>query len=97
MKIYLVSEVYSFSDERMYKKFEVFETKEAALEYKEAVKEAIIIDLLNLENLEDEDELFEIYEETYDYESCWGYLNPDCSEEFELEITELNLLTWKEN
>ena len=51
MKIYLVSEIYSFSDERMSKKFEVFETKEAALEYKEAVKEAIIMDLLDLEDL----------------------------------------------
>lgn len=97
MKIYLVSEICAFSDERMCKSFEVFETKEAALEYKEAVKEARIIDLLDLEGLEDEDELFEIYEETYDYEFCWGYLSPDCTEEFELEITELDLLTWKEN
>ena len=96
MKIYLVSEIYSYTDERMTKEFQIFYDKESAIEYKEAVKEAIILDLMEYADVEDEDELFQFYEITYDYDTLWGYLSPDCTTEFELEVTELDILSWKE-
>ena len=96
MKIYLVSEIYSYTDERMSKEFQIFYDKESAIEYKEAVKEAIISDLMEYVDVEDEDELFQFYEITHDYDTLWGYLSPDCTTEFELEVTELDILSWKE-
>ena len=97
MKIYLVSVIYAYPDERMSKRFEVFEDKDSAKKYFNEFKQAVIDDLLELEDLEDVDELFNYYEETYDYDTLWGYLAPDCTVELELEIEELDLLTWKEN
>lgn len=97
MKVYLVSKIYCYSDEVMNKDFEVFTDKDSALKYFEEVKESIIEDLIELEDVEDTDELFNIYEETYNYKSIWGYLSPDCTTEFELEIHDLDLLSWKEN
>ena len=96
MKIYLVSEIYSYTDDRMTKEFQIFYDKESAIEYKEAVKEAIISDLMEYAEVEDEDELFQFYEITNDYDTLWGYLSPDCTTEFELEVTELDLLQWNQ-
>ena len=96
MKIYLVSEIYSYTDDRMTKEFQIFYDKESAIEYKEAVKEAIISDLMEYADVKDEDELFQFYEITNDYDILWGYLSPDCTTEFELEVTELDILSWKE-
>lgn len=96
MKIYLVSEIHSYTDECMTKEFQIFYDKESAIEYKEAVKEAIILDLMEYVDAEDEDELFQFYEITHDYDTLWGYLSPDCTTEFELEVTELDILSWKE-
>ena len=96
MKIYLVSEIYSYTDDRMIKEFQIFYDKESAIEYKEAVKEAIISDLMEYADVKDEDELFQFYEITHDYNTLWGYLSPDCTTEFELEVTELDILSWKE-
>ena len=97
MKIYLVSIIYTYPDERMSKRFEAFEDKDSAKKYFDEFKQVVIDDLLELEGFEDVDELFNYYEETYDYDTLWGYLAPEGTIEFELEIEELNLLTWKEN
>lgn len=98
MKVYLVSHIQCWSDEAMDKRFQLFQTKEDAIQYKEELKTAIIEDLLEYYEARDEDDLFSNWcEETYDYEWCWGYLNSDGTHEVEIEIDELDILTWKEN
>lgn len=97
MKGYLVSSIYCYTDERMNKDFAIFYDKESAMEYFNELRASIIADLMDYEDIEDEDELFNMYEETYDYTFLWGYLSPDSTTEYELEITELDLMSWKEN
>ena len=96
-KVYLVASIYCYSDERMNKDFEIFYDKESAIEYFEELRSSIIADLMDREDITDEDELFSLYDETYDYTFLWGYLSPDGTTEYELEIIELNLMSWKEN
>lgn len=97
MKVYLVAEVYCYSDEAMDKRFEVFSDKNSAIAYMNEVRETIILDLIDYNDYEDENELWSCYEQTFNYETSWGYLSPDCTTEYELEIYELDLLQWKEN
>ena len=65
MKVYLVSKIHCYTDEAMSKDFEVFTDKDSALKYFEEIKESIIEDLMELEDIEDRDELFNIYEESF--------------------------------
>ena len=68
MKIYLVSVIYAYPDERMSKRFEAFKDKDSAKKYFDEFKQIVIDDLLELEGFEDVDELFNYYEENDD--SC---------------------------
>ena len=97
-KIYLVSYIQCWNDQAMEKNFQLFNTKEDAIKYKDELKATIIADLIDYYEVEDEDELFggRWCEETYDYECCWGYLDSDYSHEVEIEVDELDILSWKE-
>ena len=97
MKVYLVSYVRCYTDEAMEKTFQLFNSKEDAIRYKNELKSAIITDLIEYNDARDEADLFENHiEQTYDYECCWGYLNSDCTTEVEIEVDELDILSWKE-
>ncbi len=96
-KIYLVSHIQCWTDQAMEKSFQLFNTKEDAIQYKNELKAAIIADLMDYYEAENYDELFTRWcEETYDYECCWGYLNGDGTHEVEIEVDELDILSWKE-
>ena len=98
MKVYLVSHIKCWTDQAMEKDFQLFQTKEDALEYLNVLKTAIIDDLIDYYEAKDEDDLFRnCCEETYNYEDVWGYLSGDCTLEVEIEVNELNILSWKEN
>ncbi len=94
MKVYLVSEIICFMDERMNKRFEVFKTKEDAIEYKEWLIEEWIADLADVNFCEEED-VEDFIHINYNSPCLWGFTNEDCSEEVEIEITELDLLSIK--
>ena len=96
-KAYLVSYVRCWSDQPMEKEFHLFNTKEDAIEYKNELKAAIIADLIDYYEARDENDLFNNWcEETYDYECCWGFLNEYSTKEVEIEVDELDILSWKE-
>ena len=96
-KVYLVSHVQCWNDQAMDKSFQLFNTKEDAIRYKNELKDAIVEDLLDYYGAKDYDDLFNHWcEETFDYERCWGYLNGDCTHEVEIEVDELDILSWKE-
>ena len=96
-KVYLVSHVKCWNDQAMVKNFQLFNTREDAIRYKNELKDAIIEDLLDYYEAKDYDDLFNNWcEETCDYECCWGYLNEDGSHEVEIEVDELDILSWKE-
>jgi hypothetical protein len=96
-KVYLVSHVQCWNDQAMEKNFQLFNTKEDAVAYKNELKAAIIADLIEYYEARDEDDLFNNWcEEKYDYECCWGYLNSDYTHEVEVEVDELDILSWKE-
>ncbi len=96
-KIYLVSYIQCWNDQDMEKEFHLFNTKEDAIRYKDELKETIIADLMDYYDAMDQDDLFRNWcEETCDYECCWGYLSEDCTKEVEIEVDELDILSWKE-
>ena len=96
-KVYLVSHIQCWNDEAMSKSFQLFNTKKDAVKYKNELKDSIIADLIDYYGARDKDDLFNNWcEETYDYECCWGYLNSDGSHEVEIEVNELDILSWKE-
>ena len=96
-KVYLVSHIQCWNDQAMDKSFQLFNTKEDAIAYKNELKTAIIADLIEYYEARDEDDLFSHWcEETYNYECCWGYLNSDSTHEVEIEVDELDILSWKE-
>lgn len=96
-KVYLVSHIQCWNDQAMDKSFQLFNTKEDAIAYKNELKAAIIADLIEYYEAQNEDDLFNNWcEETYNYECCWGYLNSDSTHEVEVEVDELDILSWKE-
>ena len=95
MKVYLVSEVRCYNDESMVKNFEVFSTEEDAIKYKDWLVENWIEDLMKGYNVETIEDLEMYIEITYDMNCIWGFLNEDCSEEVEIEVTELDLSSVK--
>lgn len=96
-KLYLVSYIQCWSDQAMEKSFQLFSTKEDAIRYKNELKATIIADLMNYYDAEDQNDLFSNWcEETHDYECCWGYLSDDGTHEVEIEVDELDILSWKE-
>ena len=96
-KVYLVSHIQCWNDQAMDKQFQLFNTREDAIRYKNELKDAIIEDLLDYYEAKDYDDLFGNWcEETHDYDFCWGYLDADGTHEVEIEVTELDILSWKE-
>ena len=95
MKVYLVSEVVACPDERMYKKFEYFKSKEDAIEFLQWKREEFINDIAehyDYDESEDgdiEDYLMDYIETIIDEDYYWAII--DDVEEIELEVTELNV------
>lgn len=95
MKVYLVSEVIACPDERMQKKFELFKSKEDAIEYLQWKKEEFINDIAEhydydeSEDRDIEDYLMDYIETIVDENYYWAII--DDVEEIELEVTELNI------
>ena len=95
MKVYLVSEVIACPDERMQKKFELFKSKEDAIEYLQWKKEEFINDIAEhydydeSEDRDIEDYLMDYIETIVDENYYWAII--DDVEEIELEVTELNV------
>ena len=95
MKVYLVSEVVACPDERMYKKFELFKSKEDAIEFLQWKREEFINDIAehyDYDEFEDgdiEEYLMDYIETIVDEDYYWVVI--DDVEEIELEVTELNI------
>ena len=95
MKVYLVSEVIACPDERMQKKFELFKSKEDAIEFLQWKKEEFINDIAEhydydeSEDRDIEDYLMDYIETIIDEDYYWAII--DDVEEIELEVTELNV------
>ena len=95
MKVYLVSEVISCPDERMQKKFELFKSKEDAIEFLQWKKEEFINDIAEhydydeSEDRDIEDYLMDYIDVIIDEDYYWAII--DDVEEIELEVTELNI------
>ena len=95
MKVYLVSEVIACPDERMQKKFELFKSKEDAIEYLQWKKEEFVNDIAEhydydeSEDRDIEDYLMDYIETIIDEDYYWAII--DDVEEIELEVTELNV------
>ena len=95
MKVYLVSEVIACPDERMQKKFELFKSKEDAIEYLQWKKEEFVNDIAEhydydeSEDRDIEDYLMDYIETIIDEDYYWAII--DDVEEIELEVTELNI------
>lgn len=95
MKVYLLSKIDCYSDENMKKEHLVFSTFEEACVYKEELVKAIKADLMDYYDAEDEDELYDIINITSNNDWIWGYLDCDCTHEVEIEIEELDVMTFK--
>ena len=95
MKAYLVSEVIACPDERMQKKFELFKSKEDAIEFLQWKKEEFINDMAEhydydeSEDRDIEDYLMDYIDVIIDEDYYWAII--DDVEEIELEVTELNI------
>ena len=95
MKVYLVSEVIACPDERMQKKFELFQSKEDAIEFLQWKKEEFInniaehYDYDESEDRDIEDYLMDYIDVIIDEDYYWAII--DDVEEIELEVTELNI------
>ena len=95
MKVYLVSEVIACPDERMQKRFELFKSKEDAIEYLQWRKEEFINNIAEYydydesEDRDIEDYLLDYIETIVDENYYWAII--DDVEEIELEVTELNV------
>ena len=95
MKVYLVSEVIACPDERMQKKFELFQSKEDAIEFLQWKKEEFINDIAEhydydeSEDRDIEDYLMDYIDVIIDEDYYWAII--DDVEEIELEVTELNV------
>lgn len=95
MKVYLVSEVIACPDERMQKKFELFKSKEDAIEFLQWKKEEFINDIAEhydydeSEDRDIEDYLMDYIDVIIDEDYYWAII--DDVEEIELEVTELNI------
>ena len=95
MKAYLVSEVIACPDERMQKKFELFKSKEDAIEFLQWKKEEFInniaehYDYDESEDRDIEDYLMDYIDVIIDEDYYWAII--DDVEEIELEVTELNV------
>jgi hypothetical protein len=95
MKVYLLSKVDCYTDESMQKEHLLFSTFEEACVYKEELVKAIKADLMEHYEVENEDELYDMIDITSDNDWIWGYLNCDCTHEVEVEIEELDVMTFK--
>ena len=95
MKAYLVSEVIACPDERMQKRFELFKSKEDAIEFLQWKKEEFINDIAEhydydeSEDRDIEDYLMDYIDVIIDEDYYWAII--DDVEEIELEVTELNV------
>ena len=95
MKAYLVSEVIACPDERMQKRFELFKSKEDAIEYLQWKKEEFVNDIAEhydydeSEDRDIEDYLMDYIDVIIDEDYYWAII--DDVEEIELEVTELNI------
>ena len=95
MKVYLVSEVIACPDERMQKRFELFKSKEDAIEFLQWKKEEFINDIAEhydydeSEDRDIEDYLMDYIDVIVDENYYWAII--DDVEEIELEVTELNV------
>lgn len=95
MKVYLVSEVIACPDERMQKKFELFKSKEDAIEFLQWKREEFINDIAEhydydeSEDRDIEDYLMDYIDVIIDEDYYWAII--DDVEEIELEVTELNV------
>ena len=95
MKAYLVSEVIACPDERMQKRFELFKSKEDAIEFLQWKKEEFITDIAEhydydeSEDRDIEDYLMDYIDVIIDEDYYWAII--DDVEEIELEVTELNV------
>ena len=95
MKAYLVSEVIACPDERMQKRFELFKSKEDAIEFLQWKKEEFINDIAEhydydeSEDRDIEDYLMDYIDVIVDENYYWAII--DDVEEIELEVTELNV------
>ena len=95
MKVYLFSEVIACPDERMQKKFELFKSKEDAIEFLQWKKEEFInniaehYDYDESEDRDIEDYLMDYIDVIIDEDYYWAII--DDVEEIELEVTELNI------
>ena len=95
MKVYLFSEVIACPDERMQKKFELFQSKEDAIEFLQWKKEEFINDIAEhydydeSEDRDIEDYLMDYIDVIIDEDYYWAII--DDVEEIELEVTELNI------
>ena len=95
MKVYLFSEVIAYPDERMQKSFELFKSKEDAIEFLQWKREEFINDIAeyyDYDEFEDgdiEDYLMDCIDTIIDESYHWAII--DDVEEIELEVTELNV------
>ena len=95
MKVYLVSEVIACPDERMQKKFELFKSKEDAIEFLQWKREEFINDIAEhydydeSEDRDIEDYLMDYIDVIIDEDYYWAII--DDVEEIELEVIELNI------
>jgi hypothetical protein len=95
MKVYLVSEIIASPDERMQKSFELFKSKEDAIEYLQWKKEEFVNDIAEhydygeSEDRDIEDYLMDWVDIVIDEDYHWVII--DDVEEIELEVTELNI------
>ena len=95
MKVYLFSEVIAYPDERMQKSFELFKSKEDAIEYLQWKKEELVNDIAEhydydeSEDRDIEDYLMDYIDIIIDENYHWAII--DDVEEIELEVTELNV------
>ena len=89
-KIYLVSNIEAYSDECLNKKFEIFKTKEEAIEYKNWLVEAYKTNWCDYYECDD-DELEDWIEIMYETETQFKVLEHDGTEEIDIEIIELDI------
>ena len=93
MKVYLVSKVICWSDEKMEKDFHCFSDIETALSFKDRLVDLYIAEQCDIYDCEHNDlELLENYlDVTHNGKMLFATLSCDGTEELEIEVTELEL------
>ncbi len=93
MKIYLVSETWCWSDERMEKHFAAFSNKEDAIRFKDRQVDLIVYNYCDMYDCENNslDDLVEWVTVTANSPMLFGILSCDGTEEIEIEVTELEV------